>query len=54
VDHLRIRLSAPTVNGFKGIARRGKTVQEVFFTGSVGQAELQAVLDQAVKREQGR
>lgn len=51
--HFRVRVSAPTPQGFKALARRGQTVQEVFFTGSIGQAALQQALDAATLKELG-
>lgn len=30
--HFRVRISCPTPQGLKAIARRGQTAQEVFFT----------------------
>jgi len=51
--HFRFRVSAPTPQGYKALARRGQTVQEVFFTGSIGQAALQQALDAATLKELG-
>ncbi len=39
--------------GHKALARRGQSVQEVFFTGTIDQASLQAALDAATKKELG-
>jgi len=51
--HFRVRVSAPTPQGYKALARRGQTVQEVFITGSIGQAALQRALDAATSKELG-
>jgi hypothetical protein len=46
---LVIKVSLPIRGGYKLIARRGKTVQEVFVLTSLEQAELEAAIAQAQK-----
>ncbi|WNC60154.1 DUF2103 domain-containing protein [Thermosynechococcus sp. QS41] len=43
--HLHLRVSVPIKGGFKLIARRGKTVQEVFVITQLSEAELKAAID---------
>ncbi|MFN4280575.1 DUF2103 domain-containing protein [Thermosynechococcus sp.] len=43
--HLQLRVSVPIKGGFKVIARRGKTVQEVFVITHLSEAELKAAID---------
>ena len=40
---LIIRLSVKTINGYKAIARKGKTAQEVFISTDLGKDELKPV-----------
>ena len=42
---LVIRLSVNTISGYKAIARKGQTAQEIFITTELGKDELQCVLD---------
>ena len=42
---LVIRVSVKTINGYKAIARRGKTAQEVFFSTDLSKDELIKLLD---------
>ncbi len=42
---LIIRLSVKTINGYKAIARRGKTAQEVFISTDLSKDELKQILD---------
>ena len=42
---LVIRLSVKTINGYKAIARKGKTAQEVFISTSLSKDELKKLLD---------
>ena len=42
---LIIRLSIKTINGYKAIARRGKTAQEVFISTDLGKDELKEIID---------
>ena len=42
---LVIRISVKTINGYKAIARRGKSAQEVFISTELGKDELKKLLD---------
>ena len=42
---LMIRLSVKTINGYKAIARKGKTAQEVFISTDLGKDELKQTLE---------
>ena len=42
---LIIRLSIKTINGYKAIARKGKTAQEVFISTDLTKEELKKVLN---------
>ena len=42
---LTIRLSVKTINGYKAIARRGKTAQEVFISTDLSKDELKQIID---------
>ena len=42
---LIIRLSVKTINGYKAIARRGKTAQEVFISTDLSKDELKKIID---------
>ena len=42
---LIIRLSVKTISGYKAIARKGKTAQEVFISTDLSKDELQNLLD---------
>ena len=42
---LVIRVSVKTINGFKAIARKGKTAQEVFISTDLSKDELKKLLD---------
>ena len=42
---LIIRLSVKTINGYKAIARKGKTAQEVFISTDLSKDELKAIID---------
>ena len=42
---LIIRLSVKTINGYKAIARIGKTNQEVFISTDLGKDELKQIID---------
>lgn len=44
--HLQLRVSVPIKGGFKVIARRGKTVQEVFVLTHLSQAALEQICKQ--------
>ena len=42
---LIIRLSVKTINGYKAIARKGKTAQEVFISTDLSKDELKHLID---------
>jgi len=42
---LTIRLSVKTINGYKAIARKGKTAQEVFISTDLSKEELKEMLE---------
>ncbi len=42
---LVIRLSVKTINGYKAIARKGKTAQEVFISTDLGKDELKKIIE---------
>ena len=42
---LTIRLSVKTINGYKAIARKGKTAQEVFISTELSKDELKEIID---------
>ena len=42
---LTIRLSVKTISGYKAIARKGKTAQEVFISTDLSKEELKQLLD---------
>ena len=42
---LIIRLSVKTINGYKAIARKGKTAQEVFISTELSKGELKKIID---------
>ena len=42
---LIIRLSVKTINGYKAIARKGKTAQEVFISTDLSKDELKQLID---------
>jgi hypothetical protein len=46
--HLKVKVSVPIRGGFKLIARKGKTFQEVFVLTSLSQEELEQVLEQII------
>ena len=43
--NLVIRVSVKTINGYKAIARKGTTAQEVFISTDLGKDELKKLLD---------
>ena len=47
---LVIRLSVKTINGYKAIARKGKTAQEVFISTDLSKEELKQIIDTYNKR----
>lgn len=44
-DKLIIRLSVKTISGYKAIARKGKTAQEVFISTDLSKDELKKIID---------
>ena len=42
---LVFRISVKTINGYKAIARKGKTAQEVFISTDLGKDELKKLLE---------
>ena len=42
---LVIRISVKTINGYKAIARKGTTAQEVFISTNLGKDELKKLLE---------
>ena len=42
---LIIRLSVKTINGYKAIARKGKSTQEVFISTDLSKDELKKIID---------
>ena len=42
---LIIRLSVKTINGYKAIARKGKTAQEVFISTDLSKEDLKKIID---------
>ena len=42
---LTIRLSVKTINGYKAIARKGRTAQEVFISTDLSKEELKQIID---------
>ena len=44
-SNLVIRVSVKTINGYKAIARKGKTAQEVFISTELSKDELKKLLD---------
>ena len=47
---LTIRLSVKTINGYKAIARKGKTAQEVFISTDLSKEELKNILNKYDKK----
>lgn len=43
--HLRLKISVPIQGGFKLVARRGKTVQEVFVLTTLSQDTLTEIIE---------
>ncbi|NJR65300.1 MAG: metal-binding protein [Leptolyngbyaceae cyanobacterium CRU_2_3] len=46
---LKLKVSVPIRGGFKLIARKGKTFQEVFILTSLGQEELEQAIAQVLR-----
>lgn len=47
---LKLKISVPIRGGFKGIARQGKTMQEVFILTSLDQTALEEAIDRVMQR----
>jgi hypothetical protein len=47
--HLRLKVSVPIRGGFKLIARKGKSAQEVFILTGLPQAQLEEAIEQAIQ-----
>ncbi len=47
---LTLRVSVPIIGGYKIIARRGKTVQEVFVITKLGQPQLEQAIQQVLNK----
>jgi hypothetical protein len=47
--HMRIKVSVPILGGYKLIARKGKTAQEVFILTALEQARLEDAISQAMQ-----
>ena len=46
---LTIRLSVKTISGYKAIARKGKSAQEIFISTDLSKDELKNLLDTYIK-----
>lgn len=46
--HLRLKVSVPIRGGFKLIARKGKSAQEVFVLTALAQTQLEKAIGQAI------
>ena len=44
-SHLIIRLSVKTISGYKAIARKGKTAQEIFISTDLSKDELKNLIE---------
>ena len=44
-SELIIRVSVKTINGYKAIARKGRTAQEIFISTDLGKDELKKLID---------
>ena len=47
---LIIRISVKTISGYKAIARKGQTAQEVFISTNLGKDELKKLIDNYIDR----
>lgn len=50
--HLRLKVSVPIRGGFKLIARKGKSAQEVFVLTQLAQAQLERAIGAAIAARQ--
>ena len=46
--HLRLKISIPICGGFKLIARKGKSAQEVFVVTELAQVQLESAINTAI------
>ena len=49
-SHLTIRISVSTINGYKAIARKGKTAQEVFISTEISKKDLECLISSYCKK----
>jgi len=49
--HLRLKVSVPIRGGYKLIARKGKSTQEVFVITDLGQPQLESAIAQALNTQ---
>ena len=49
-ESLRLRVSTPIKGGFKVVARRGSSAQEVFVVTDRGREDLQQLVDQLLQK----
>ena len=47
-SRLILRISVKTINGYKAIARKGRTAQEVFISTDLSKDELKKLLDTCI------
>jgi len=50
IPTLQLRLSVPIPGGFKAIARRGRTVQDVFILTQLSREQLEQAIAQVINR----
>lgn len=50
--HLRLKVSVPIRGGFKLIARKGKSVQEVFIVTELAKPQLESAISEAIAARQ--
>ena len=49
-SQLIIRLSVKTINGYKAIARKGRSAQEVFISTDLNKNELKQIIDSYINK----
>ena len=49
-SHLTIRISVSTINGYKAIARKGQTAQEVFISTEISKKDLECLISSYCKK----
>ena len=47
-NELIIRISVKTINGYKAIARKGQTAQEIFISTDLSKDELKKIIDNCI------